>query len=384
MPFAIGSKVWLEVTNLKLPSNLTPKLAPKHYGPFKVTAQVSKVAYCLLLPTHWKIHNVFHASLLTPYCETDHHSPNFLEPPPDIIEGEPEWEVEKILQERTFGQWKKKQYLVQWKGYSPSHDEWIPEEDLHTLDLLAEFCSSSSSIRTLKSNVSSACSLLPPTFTHHCQTSLPVYTTMNNNSMESPSTPESTRQDMSLPTILPFSHQENSTPTSLTPSAPSNPITRSSAGVQSPLIHTDNLSTSSTSPLPICPPSLAAPLLLIPSVTTVISSQDKILLDINPPLFPTPQHTLLSAGTLPGLVSLFRSQEENPGLAMPSISESHRQRTLERTQSHCVLSIGERSVSPAAISIVNTDEEMELLNSPHCLTNTPTDAPTETSTPPPG
>jgi hypothetical protein len=28
-PFTIGSKVWLEATNLKLPSNLTPKLAPR-------------------------------------------------------------------------------------------------------------------------------------------------------------------------------------------------------------------------------------------------------------------------------------------------------------------------------------------------------------------
>jgi hypothetical protein len=139
MPFVIGSKVWLEATNLKLPSNLTLKLAPRWYGPFEVAAQISKVAYKLLLPSHWKIHNVFHASLLTPYRETDQHSPNFLEPPPDIIEGEPEWEVEKIIKERTFGCWKKKQYLVCWKGYSPSHDKWIPEEDLHAPDLLAEF-----------------------------------------------------------------------------------------------------------------------------------------------------------------------------------------------------------------------------------------------------
>jgi hypothetical protein len=42
----------------------------------------------------------------------EQHGPNFLEPPPEIIEGEPEWEVERILQEPTFGQWKKKQYLV--------------------------------------------------------------------------------------------------------------------------------------------------------------------------------------------------------------------------------------------------------------------------------
>src|SRR5207245_4869839 len=35
-PFAVGSKVWLEATNLKLPSNLTLKLAPRRYGPFEV------------------------------------------------------------------------------------------------------------------------------------------------------------------------------------------------------------------------------------------------------------------------------------------------------------------------------------------------------------
>jgi hypothetical protein len=96
-PFTIGSKVWLEVTNLKLPSNLTPKLAPRRYGPFEVVAQISKVAYKLSLPSYWKIHNIFHASLLMPYHETQQHGPNFLEPPPDIMEGEPEWEVERIL-----------------------------------------------------------------------------------------------------------------------------------------------------------------------------------------------------------------------------------------------------------------------------------------------
>jgi hypothetical protein len=67
-----------------------PKLAPKQYRPFKVAAQISKVAYKLQLPPSWKIHNVFHTSLLTPYKKMSQHGPNFLEPPPDIIEGEPE------------------------------------------------------------------------------------------------------------------------------------------------------------------------------------------------------------------------------------------------------------------------------------------------------
>jgi len=148
-PFPVKSKVWLEGTNLRLPSNITPKLSPRRYGPFEVVSQISKVAYKIKLPPNWKIHDVFHASLLTPYKETDQHGPNFLEPPPDILEGEPEWEVEQILKERLFGRWKKKQYLVRWKGYSPAHDSWVNSEDLHTPDLLADFESQPSSIRTL-------------------------------------------------------------------------------------------------------------------------------------------------------------------------------------------------------------------------------------------
>ena len=147
--FSVGSKVWLEGTNLWLPSNTTPKLSPRRYGPFKVVSQISKVAYKLKLPSTWKIHNVFHASLLMPYKETNQHGPNFIEPPPDILEGELEWEVERILKERSFGCWKKKQYLVQWKGYSPAHDSWVNSEDLHAPELLADFQNQSSSIRTL-------------------------------------------------------------------------------------------------------------------------------------------------------------------------------------------------------------------------------------------
>jgi hypothetical protein len=96
-PFSIRSKVWLEGTNLQLLSNLMPKLAPKQYGPFEVATQISKVTYKLQLPPSWKIYNIFYASLLTPYKETSQHGPNFLGPPPNIIEGELEWEVKKII-----------------------------------------------------------------------------------------------------------------------------------------------------------------------------------------------------------------------------------------------------------------------------------------------
>jgi len=141
-PFAIGDRVCLEGTNLNLPANITLKLSPRQYGPFWVVAIISNATFKIELPSHWKIHDVFHTSLLTPYRETEAHGPNWIEPPPDIIEGEPEWEVEQVLQSRCFGQTKKKQYLVCWKGYLPSHDSWVDESDMNATDLITDFYNS--------------------------------------------------------------------------------------------------------------------------------------------------------------------------------------------------------------------------------------------------
>jgi Chromo (CHRromatin Organisation MOdifier) domain len=135
-PFKEGEKVWLEGTHLKLPYETT-KLTPRQYGPFHITAKVSNVTYRLKIPDKWKIHNVFHASLLMPYKETEKHGPNFLEPPPDLIDGEEEWEVEEILGDRQY--WHKKQYLVRWKGYALAYDSWVDESGLHAPDLVKAY-----------------------------------------------------------------------------------------------------------------------------------------------------------------------------------------------------------------------------------------------------
>ena len=94
--FEVNDKVWLEARNLKW-SIIDPKFAPKREGPFTITKVLSPLSYKLKLPTSWKIHPVFHASLLTPYHENEIHRLNFLAPHPDLIDNEEEYEIERIL-----------------------------------------------------------------------------------------------------------------------------------------------------------------------------------------------------------------------------------------------------------------------------------------------
>jgi len=98
-PHQIGDKVWLDGKNLRT-FHPSTKLRPKRFGPFKVKEVLGPTTYRLDLPVAWKIHNAFHGSLLEPYIETAEHGPNYAEPPPELVEGEPEYEVEAILDSR--------------------------------------------------------------------------------------------------------------------------------------------------------------------------------------------------------------------------------------------------------------------------------------------
>ena len=78
--------------------------------------------YQLRSPKTWKIHNVFHATLLQQYKETEVYGANFNKPPPELIEEEEVYEVENILRHRKRG--RGYQYYVQWKGYPISDASW--------------------------------------------------------------------------------------------------------------------------------------------------------------------------------------------------------------------------------------------------------------------
>ena len=136
--YKMGDQVWLEGCNLRIDRPST-KLAPKRHGPFKVKKVLSPITYQLELPAQWKIHDVFHADLLTPYRETKLHGANFVRPPPDLINGEEEYEIEEVLQSRKFRRGRKVQYLVKWKGYPDSENQWVNWDDLHAEEALADF-----------------------------------------------------------------------------------------------------------------------------------------------------------------------------------------------------------------------------------------------------
>lgn len=134
-----GDKVWLDGKNLKL-RYPKMKLAPKKQGPFVITEEIGTVNYRLKLPKTWKIHPVFHASLITPYKETIEHGPNYTLPPPEIIEDEQEWEVEDIVDSRLHGRDKQLQYYVKWKGYPDADNSWEPKRNLQNAgDKITEF-----------------------------------------------------------------------------------------------------------------------------------------------------------------------------------------------------------------------------------------------------
>ena len=202
-PYQKGDKVWLEGRNLTT-THPTAKLAPRRYSPFPITRIVSRTSYQLQLPAQWKIHNVFHASLLTPYKETSLNGSKYQEPAPDLIDGQPEWEVEQILRSRRYRN--QLQYQVRWKGFSEAHDSWEPATHIYADKLLQDF---------YKKHPTAAQNLTtPPTTTIRTMTTSPALI----DHLDSPPTPLSLSDRLG-----PAPPQPSQTPPPLPPSPPQSP-----------------------------------------------------------------------------------------------------------------------------------------------------------------
>ena len=139
-PFKVGTQLLLSTKNVRLKNPGARKLLPKWIGPFKVIKQVGKVAYQLDLPSNLKLHDVFHVSLLQEYRADGTVQP----PPPILIEGEEEFEVDRILDHRdksVNSRRTSREYLVKWFGYGPEHNTWEPESSLvNCPEALATYC----------------------------------------------------------------------------------------------------------------------------------------------------------------------------------------------------------------------------------------------------
>jgi hypothetical protein len=69
--FEVKYMVFLKATPKKSQLRLGKryKFSLRYYGPFQILRKVGRVAYELKLPNDWRIHNVFHASLLRKCCD---------------------------------------------------------------------------------------------------------------------------------------------------------------------------------------------------------------------------------------------------------------------------------------------------------------------------
>jgi hypothetical protein len=87
-----------------------------------------------------RIHDVFHVSLLKPYKDNGSVEPP---PPPELIDGELEYEVETILAhitKRLRGRNTTTEYLVKWTGYKDEHNSWEPEESFrHSREAVSDY-----------------------------------------------------------------------------------------------------------------------------------------------------------------------------------------------------------------------------------------------------
>lgn len=122
--FRVGDKVWLNLQNVRT-NRPSKKLDWKH-AKFTVVKVVGSHSYQLDTPPG--IHNVFHSNLLR-LAATDplpSQSSDDSQPPAVVIDGQEEYSVERILQDRFVrrGRGRQHQALVKWVGYA--QPTWEP------------------------------------------------------------------------------------------------------------------------------------------------------------------------------------------------------------------------------------------------------------------
>ena len=125
---------------------------------------------------------------------------------------EEQYEVEQVLDERNYGCWKKKQYLVKWNGYPHSDNQWLDAKDMsNAQELIAEFHNSHSDLGS------------------HIKRTLECISNRYPSSTLPPTLISTHMSDASALAELPFGAEENTNPLPIpprttTPDVPNDPI----------------------------------------------------------------------------------------------------------------------------------------------------------------
>eukprot|EP00253_Pinus_taeda_P032776 PITA_32776 len=129
----VGEHVYVRIRARKstLQWNACAKLAPRFCGPFQILARVGPVAYQLALPSHIRVHNVFHVSILQKYVYDPRHIISWQ----DIqVEPEGEFMVEPVnILDRRRVELRKRvinQVKVQWQHFGPDEATWEDEQSM--------------------------------------------------------------------------------------------------------------------------------------------------------------------------------------------------------------------------------------------------------------
>ena len=140
--FKVGDNVYVKAKYF-WSTRPSKKLSEKNLGPYAIIVQVGSHSFTLRLPDSMcAVHPVFHVSQLEPAMPNT--IPNWTQPPPPPVkvDGEPEYEVSKILDSKVDHRRKscKLLYLVHWAGYEGTNEEtsWLLATELGNASELVE------------------------------------------------------------------------------------------------------------------------------------------------------------------------------------------------------------------------------------------------------
>ena len=142
--FKVSDQVYVKAKYFRL-TRPSKKLLEKNLRPYLIIAQVGSLSFTLCLPDSMHaVHLVFHVSQLE--LVIPNTIPNWTQPPPVEVDGQPEFKISKILDSKIDHQRKtcKLLYLVWWSSYEGTDEEtlWLLATELgNATELLDKYYS---------------------------------------------------------------------------------------------------------------------------------------------------------------------------------------------------------------------------------------------------